>query len=75
MPDLKLIDVAKEALEANSLAMNELVKQRIALEEVIADKGLFASDLIPYAPRIQQAATFGAIVYTMIDGETPIMTS
>ena len=65
----------KEALEANSLAMKELEKQRTALMELRDDKAFFRSDLIPYAPRIQQAVMYGAVVYTMAVGETPMMCS
>lgn len=75
LSDEELIKIAKEALQANAIAMLELSKQRVALEEIVALKGFFSSDLIPYAPRIQQAAMYGAVVYTMAVGETPMMCS
>ena len=71
----ELVKFAEEALQANAIAMLELIKQREALKEIIADEGFFSSDLIPYAPRMQQAATYGAIVYTFAVGESPSMSS
>lgn len=75
LSDDELRVYAKEALQANAIAMNELEKQRTALLEIGAGCAFYSSDLIPYAPRMQQVAVFGAVVYTLAVGESPMMSS
>lgn len=52
----------EKALKANALAQKELEKQAAALQSMLNLQPHWADDLVPYAPRIQQALTFGAIV-------------